>query len=398
MRVFRASLAVAFGHPVYLAIYVVFLSLLGVLLSCGVDYVDEAALGFERERACVAVVDRDGTELSRALGRYVERTQDTVDVSDSPEGLQGALATGLVDVVLIVPDGFESAVLSAARSGGEMPSLQTSYGAYALASALAEQDAARWASLAVGAAALRPEANVEEVARLTEAAAASRAEVDVAALAPSSGPAHALRSYLAFSTYTITCSVVVCAGLVFSRIGEGKFRSRTLVSPVSPRRVALGSLGACVVLTGAVVVLTGAVGMVSSGAYGSAVEPARLAIAMLAMATYSLVPLSLAFLLAQLGIGENALNALGNLGGMAMSFLGGAWVPIAFMGEGVQAAARFVPTHWTIDAVSVALLSSSLSSDGLARIAVDLGVTALFAALSFGAAVLVSGARARRGR
>ena len=45
------------------------------------------------------------------------------------------------------------------------------------------------------------------------------------------------------------------------------------------------------------------------------------------MLVFALVPLALAFALAQLRMSEEGLNALGNIGGMLMSFLGGAWVP-----------------------------------------------------------------------
>ena len=69
---------------------------------------------------------------------------------------------------------------------------------------------------------------------------------------------------------------------------------------------------------------------------------------------------------------------MGNLLGMLMTFLGGAWMPLSLMGPAVQTVAHFVPTYWVNDAISKAL-ASDLTSTVLGDIACDLGVTALFA-------------------
>ena len=76
---------------------------------------------------------------------------------------------------------------------------------------------------------------------------------------------------------------------------------------------------------------------------------------------------------------EELLNGVGNLLGMLMTFLGGAWMPLSLMGSAVQTAAHFVPTYWVNDAIGKAL-AADLTSTVLGDIACDLGVTVLFAA------------------
>ena len=63
----------------------------------------------------------------------------------------------------------------------------------------------------------------------------------------------------------------------------------------------------------------------------------------------------------------------------ALTFLGGAWMPLSLMGSAVQTVAHFVPTFWVNDAIGKAL-ASDLTSTVLGDIACDLGVTVLFAA------------------
>ena len=92
-------------------------------------------------------------------------------------------------------------------------------------------------------------------------------------------------------------------------------------------------------------------------------------------------------------MGEEGLNALGNIGGLIMSFLGGAWVPIALLGDAVQTAARFSPAFWTNEAVASLLSAPQLTADVLAEAGCGMGITALFA-VAF-AAIGLAAARSR---
>lgn len=380
MRIFRTALSIVLRHPIYLGVYVLFLSAIGSFITGSAVYVDEAAETYEPARASIAVVDRDDSELSRALRDHLAIQNDVVDVSDESFALQDALATSQANVAVVVPEGFGDALLDAARAGGDLPSIEVAYGGYTQAAALAEQQALRWVSLAGAAAALEPDADMGAVVDLVADASGVRADIQVEAGEVSYGAAYPFQSYLSFTTYTLMCSVIVCVGLVFSKMSAPDLRSRMLGSPARPRRVSMHVFLACLVLTVAVWVVASAVGLLSGGLRIAVVAPAQVALALASMLVFALVPLSLAFTLAQLGVTEDGLNALGNIGGMVMSFLGGAWVPLSLMGSEVQATARFSPAFWTNEAVSAALTTPVFTADVLARVGCGMGVTALFAA------------------
>ena len=105
----------------------------------------------------------------------------------------------------------------------------------------------------------------------------------------------------------------------------------------------------------------------------------RVCLALAATFALACTPLAVGFALLSLGAREELLNGVGNLLGMLMTFLGGAWMPLSLMGSAVQTAAHFVPTYWVNDAIGKAL-ASDLTSTVLGDIACDLGVTVLFAA------------------
>ena len=79
---------------------------------------------------------------------------------------------------------------------------------------------------------------------------------------------------------------------------------------------------------------------------------------------------------------------------MVMSFLGGAWIPLSFMGAGVAAAAHFAPTFWTGRALSAVLEAPALTGAVMAEYATAVGVAVLIA-VAIGACGLALG-RARR--
>lgn len=396
MSTFRTALRVVAGHPIYLALYVAFLSLMGVLVvgDMGVATAGEKD-GYAAYEARVAVVDRDGTALSGALAAWAGEAFELVEVADEPLALQDAVATGRVDCLVVLPEGFERELLAAARSGDEVPALEVAYGQDVQAGALAAQATSRWVSLAASAAALEPRASAAEVADLAQTGAAERAEVAVHESEGALGGADRLATYLNFSTYSVMSSIVVVAGVSLSAFQQPERRRRLAAGPVSPARLSAGQVAACLVLAVGVWAWTCAVALAACGGALAGTDPALVACALGSVLPFALVPLALAFLLAQLGLSEDAVNACGNIGAMVLSFLGGAWVPLSMLPDAVQAAARLSPSYWVSQAVSSALHAETLTPDLAAELGTCLGIVLLFAVTLFALGLALGRARRR---
>lgn len=389
MSTFKTALRVAAAHPLYIVIYTVFVSLMGVFVALSVASgspdgpADAPAQGsaYEPYGAKVAVVDRDGSALSRALGDYLGGRYERVDVADDEAELQNAVATGRADCVFFVPAGFSEELLSAARSGGELPQVQEAYGVSTQASALAGMDVQRWVSLAAASVSLDPSANEAQVIDLAERSADERADVEVHVAQAENWAVDQISVFLKFASYAITSSVVISVGLVLSVLSEPELRRRLEAGPQTPRSRALGALASCLVLTLAVCTVTTLVGLVGLRGAVASLPAWQVALAFGTSYVFGLVPLAIAFLLGSLGAREEALNACGNILGMVMSFMGGAWVPLSFMGATVVAAAHFFPTFWTNAAIDAALgaADSGFSAAGASAYLTGIGITALFA-------------------
>lgn len=306
------------------------------------------------------------------------------------------MAKDQADIVLIIPAGFGEQLIDAAHAGQDLPQLNMAAGSDMQAAALASQRASRWASLVAAQAALEPALDADGIVDAVTQSSSVEPSVQILETTPGNTAASRLAFYLTFSSYTITSSIIVVAGVVLATLNAPDVRRRQLSSPMSTWRLGLGGIAGCGVLALAVCAWVAVVGIVASGAAPLVSQALpQLALALISLATFALVPLSLAYTLAQCGFQEDALNAIANLGGMVMSFLGGAWVPLSLMGPGVQAMARFTPTYWMYNAITEALGAQAITLDVLATVTSSLGIIVLFAAAITSAGLVAARLRVR---
>ena len=73
MSTFKTALRMALAHPLYLLIYTVFISLMGVFIAASVSWNSSQLTEYKPYDANVIVVDRDDSDLSRALTKHLVR-------------------------------------------------------------------------------------------------------------------------------------------------------------------------------------------------------------------------------------------------------------------------------------------------------------------------------------
>ena len=122
MQVFKAALKTFFRHPTYLLIYVVWLSCMGLFMGMSVNDVQSEEYV---QRPNVAVIDRDGGQLSAGLKAFVLGNSVPVEVDDTERALQDAVMQERAHYIVIIPEGFSASFAQAAAEGKTMPMLQT---------------------------------------------------------------------------------------------------------------------------------------------------------------------------------------------------------------------------------------------------------------------------------
>lgn len=389
---FSCALRILWAHRIYLLIYLVVMSLMGVFVAS--QSIPPSTDGSMPEApAAVAVIDRDGSAVSRGLAAYLGREAELVEVADTQRALQDAVAQESVDCLLVVPAGYGDALVEAARTGVEAPALESSLSTSGAAGLLAQIQAQGWLQAVYGfvdTLGATPEEAVELADQTTEAGA----EASVAPVSEGTRTLQqrlALRVYLAFSEYPIFAAATVCIAVLMRALNQRDVRERILVAPTRGFARSLQVFGACMLVSLVCWLWIGGLGLVLFGGELPRTDPGQVGVALLALLAYALFAGGVGFLLGQLGIGEEAANAIANIGGMVLSFLGGAWVGLDMMPPAVLDVARFTPSYWTVTAIDGSIVE--LDSLGAALGAV--GIVALFALAVVAAAVAVGRAKLR---
>lgn len=191
MSICNTTMRIARRHPFYLVIYVLMLSLLGLILSSSTA-MDSPQTSYSSYSTRLVLVDRDDSELSRALHDHLDETCRLIDVADDED----AFATKNAGCVIIIPPNWGASVIQAVRAGEEIPALSCALGYSPQAGALVAQDCARWTSLTASALVLEPSTSITDAVIRTTHAMSTQADLQVIATSSAARATGQFQSYL----------------------------------------------------------------------------------------------------------------------------------------------------------------------------------------------------------
>ena len=397
MRVFRYALTVCARHPIYLVIYVGFLSLMGLFMAGGLTFGAESD-DFAATEVPFTVVDRDGGAIAAGLAEFLDGQGEAVEVPDEARALQDAAATGRTNYLLVIPGGFGDAFMESARAGEEAPVLECVFSFESMQAMLVDTQVTQYLGLLRAAAALAPDADQDAVVARADAAAAAKAPVEVARAPEAAVGADRFVFYLMWSAYPLTAAIVVSVGIIMGAFNRTDVRRRVLVSAESGLGLGVQKALAGVVVTVGVWAVIMAVGLAAFADAAACLPAPTVALALFAELLFALTPLALGFLLGQLGVSETASNSVGNIVGIVFTFFGGAWVSLSLLPEAVRVVAAFSPVYWLTEALNACVVAGSDSAAALADALPCLGVLVLFAAALFATALVAGRLRAQSGQ
>ena len=385
MQVFKAALKTFFRHPIYLLIYVVWLSTMGVFMGLSVNDVpsDEYL-----ERPNVAVIDRDGGELSQGLAAFVLDNAVPVEVEDTERALQDAVMQEQAHYIVIIPKGFSADFAKGAADGAPMPEVQTVVSTQSAAVTMMDNLVDEYLNVARTYTLALPDAGQAQVVARTDGAMAHSVDVSVVQVVEAPPVPSGYLLYLQFASYTILLSIAVCSAVVMSRFGREETRRRIGSSPVPQVSVNMQIAAACFVIMILCWAFVSVLGLVVFGGMLSGVDAGVIASAVVSLFCYSLFGLAFGFLIGQVTSNELVMNAASNIIGLIISFLGGVWISLDLVGEPVATIAKFTPTYYYNEALHAAF--DAAGGGFVAEVATNLGIVCLFALALFAVGLALS--------
>lgn len=129
MNTCKATVRVLLAHRTYIIIYLVLMGIMMFTLSWSQITAANRPVAdtYEPAKVNVAVVDRDDNRggIAANLRDYLSESATLVDLDDDAESLQQAVASNWTDLIVIIPNGYADRFLDSARSGGDMPQVET---------------------------------------------------------------------------------------------------------------------------------------------------------------------------------------------------------------------------------------------------------------------------------
>lgn len=362
MKVFEVCCLIIKRHFGAFALYFgIFITLSVVMTSF---YTDSYSSDFSAQKPNFTVINRDSdSPLTDGLVAYLSEHGVEVVLDDEKEELQDATFFHATDYIAILPEGFHDAFWSGQPLNIETVTTTESAKGY-YADSLVNQ----YLNLARMYIASSPE--TDEKTLVTSVIKDLKAEVKVEKKQFKAGaPVNEnFQVYSRMMCYIMLVLIILCISNIMQAFRRTEVRMRNLCSPLNPR-VMSGQQILCGVVVGiAAWLLMTAVGFIFYGTKLSGTDVRLIALILLNTFIVMLVSLSIASLASQFISGPNAQNAAANFLSLALCFLGGAFVPLEMMGEGLLAVSRFVPTYWYVTALDRICSLNSFSGDALTPI------------------------------
>lgn len=310
-----------------------------------------AADTFDSKSTDVDIINYDNSALSENLESYLISQTNKVDVGDSTEEIKDAVLHGFAEYVLIIPKGFGDSFTTenpvnlqtykypSSSSGVYIDMLTNSY----LSTAKLYYDG-------LG------EFDFDKINATVE----KTAEVEILNKQASGGYTSA--SFMNYLAYPLMALLLFVIPLAFSILNQKELRRRNLCSPVNPNFFNIALIVCSVITTFVIFVIFMIVGIFLNA--DVIISKSGIFLVLNAF-IFSLVCMSIGFLVANLVNTRGTITAISNVVSLGVAFTGGVFVPQSMMQEGVLKAAVINPGYWFVKANDIISPLANITFDNL---------------------------------
>lgn len=397
MRVFNAMLKVTGKHIIELTVYFfVFMVMMVYMTSLLGAQDDEKRSQFTPDKPSVFIINEDkGDPVSDGLEAYISDHVKIVDIKIEKDAIADALFYQEVEYVLTIPEGFGEALINGSQSvsleKNSAPNMTSAINADMLVdrylrtvrlySEVERQDTSE--SLVK-----------EDIVNQTRIDLDKSSQLSFSEMAPkANADDFMMRSGYGYLSYALMSLLILAVTGVTSVFIQSEVRSRMQCSPMKTGnfqlQLFLGNLCLAVLFW---LLLNAVIALVFQD---FTLDTFKLLL-LLNSFIFSLVSLSLGFLIGNLTASRNAHNAIANVMGLGFSFISGVFVPQELLGTTVLRIASFTPTYWYVGAIGESARITSEAGYSSRKLIACFVIQLCFAIAFLALSLVVSMQRRRR--
>lgn len=379
MKVFSAFMKIAKKNVVSIVMYLVLIIIVSSFTAQ--QNSKNNVSSFESKKTTIAVIDRDHTETSAAFKNYIGELQTLVELEDDKKVLQDALCFRAVHYILYLPEGFETSLIN-----GEDIKLDTVEVPGSTAGIYLNMQMNQILSSLKNY--LTLENTPSEAMQKTKDLMTVSASVSIHADSHVAKEVPTYYAFFALLPYAFLGLIITVIGLVLIAFNQPDLKKRTIASALSLRsrnmQITLGSI----ILSVGVLVVVFLVPLLLYGPdYLS--DPLFGYILLNAVANLTFC-VALGYLIGTISTKADHITIASTSLSLALSFIGGVFVPLSIMPKQVQIFSRFFPTYWYTTASDTLIANMTLSDVSRNNVLFSIAIQFGFALLTFGAAIILT--------
>ncbi len=339
MQVFKAYFTIIKKNlPLSTFYLLIFLS---VVIGTTASNPTQDMVTFTETKSDLALINADeGTVFSEGLKAYIQQNANIIDLGEDEEALKDALFYEKIDDILRIPEGFSQAFMA-----GNDVQLEQTKGISQTAGIQLEMLVNRFLNTAALHAKHGNNLTQAEVIEKTMQELSTETPVETKTFDSSLSDPVLIAFFFNYSAYSTIIILIFGISTFILVFNKGLIKQRTMCSPLSNRQIVFQRILGDFCLALVLLLFTS---LCAFFVHGKTLLSANGALWFLNLFIFSMVCLSVSFLIGSLIKSKNALSAVANTIGLGSSFLCGVFVPQNFLGEGVLSVARFIPTYWFV--------------------------------------------------
>ncbi len=348
----------------YLAIF------LFIAILAGNGQKTQEAPSFDVVSTTLGIVDLDQSVASTKVSEFLDATNTVIYYENDKEVLTEALYYEEVSTILVIPEGFEEACKEGNAVVDITKAVNSTVGIYV------DMDVNNYINLAESY--LAAGFHVEEAMQYAFENSQIVSNVEIIDVGDEREQVPSYNYFFRFAPYVYLSVLIFMLGNILLPKNQRDMKQRLKCAAVSENRQNLETFLAFAIIG---VILFLVFGIIAALLFGSDfLNENMMVYYMLNSFVFMIVSLCVAFLIAHIAKGQEALSGLANVVSLGMSFLGGVFVPLYFLGEQVLKVSKFLPTYWYETNVSMLGQFEVLTEDNLSKF-----VNGLFAQLAIAA-------------
>ncbi|MCI8308572.1 MAG: ABC transporter permease [Lachnospiraceae bacterium] len=334
MQVFKLFFKILKSQLTQIIMYIVIFIIIAYIIAGS----PSAMPGYSEQKQDISVVDEDGTQTSGALKDYLLLLNNQIELDGYDfETIQDELYNRNTTNVIFIPKGFEDAVLSG--NTGEILDIYNIPGTMAASVVTGQADN----FINILNSYIAAEMNLNDALNKTKETLSEK--TDISFLSDSGEAASPLSIFLTYIAYVFITIAVNGVSPVIQVFNKPALRKRFNCSSYKMSRFNAGLIAGITIFGIAVCAIFTTAALFT---HGSELLSVKGLLSILNMAVYMVVSLSIAYLIGSVSTNANIVSMLSNVIGLGFSFLGGVFVPLEFLGDGIIKIAHFLPSYWYI--------------------------------------------------